>query len=149
MALKILTYDTSDGSTQELKNVPATLEAELNNAASIPSNTKGLLGVTWVVPTGSTGDVTTWTAPFDCTIIGATGFKTGATNSDAGDKIEVKTGSTAILDFPVNVAKEASIAPAVDASVIAVSSGDVLTVARTQTIASDVSAVITMFIVPT
>lgn len=149
MALKILTYDTSDGSTQELKNVPATLEAELNNAASIPSNTKGLLGVTWVVPTGATSDVTTWTAPFDCTVIGAIGFKTGATNGDAGDKIEVKTGSTAILDFAVNVAKEVSIAPAVDASVIAVSSGDVLTVARTQTAAGDVSAVITMFIVPT
>lgn len=149
MALKIDTYSTADGSIQAPKQVPDTLEKFLNNAADVPSNTKGLSAVTFMVPTGATGTTETWKAPFACTIIGATGFKTGAANTDAGDKIEVKTADgTAILDFAVNVANEQSIAPLVDDSVIAVTKDDVLSVVRTKTALGDVSAVISMLIVP-
>ena len=138
-----------DGSVQQALPLPADLQIELDNNADIPADTHSIRRVHTFSATGATGTTLTWTAPYDCVVTEVAGYKTGATNADAGDKIELLDATpTAIADGLLDIVDEVAIVFLRDDSVATLSKGDVLTLKRTRTAASDVSCAIWFDIIP-
>ena len=70
MAKFLQTY-ASDGSVQEIIQLPASLELLLDNAADLPVNFATPTRQTFSVVEGASANVATWVAPFKCRVVAA------------------------------------------------------------------------------
>lgn len=146
MALKIDTYSTSDGSVQAPKQVPDSIEKLLDNAADIPSNTRIPVRIFEDIPDGTAASVATWTAPYDCEIVAAGGYKK-ATNGGAGDMVELETGTPAtIVTWDGNNGDTYNLNSGIDDTLVRVSAGTVLNYKATS--AMNCAALVWFDIVP-
>lgn len=136
-----------DGSVNQARAIPDTLEKLLINAEDIPSVSKTPLRQYYEVADGATGNVDTWTAPFACKIVAAGGNK-GAVDGGASCKIELLNATpAAILDYDLNTTAGLAVSAAFDYSLNSIAAGAVLTIKRTKS-ADDNGALVWFDIVP-
>jgi len=138
MAKFLQTHDT-DGSVQEILQLPPSFETELENSTSISADTKSIQRVVKDIADGATGAVGTWVAPYACEVLKGSGYKTGSANGDATCSAELRVAAgTAILTYDLNVNDEAGVqVTATDDAIVLVAAGDVLTWQRIKTTADN------------
>ena len=132
MAKFLQTY-ASDGSVQEIIQLPASLELLLDNAADLPVNFATPTRQTFSVVEGASANAATWVAPFKCRVVAAGGYKT-QNNGGAGDMIELvtATGPANIVVWNLNVNDTFNIDAAISDVIVDVDAGQTLTIHRTQ-----------------
>lgn len=139
-----------DGSVNQARAIPDTLEKLLLNAEDVPvESATPLRQAFYFANIGGAGTASkTWVAPFDCEVHFTGGYKPASTGG-AGDKVELKSGSNVISTWDLaTVAAPAQVQGSMVYAYRLVSKGDILTLLQTDAAAGDSSAYVWFDIIP-